>query len=166
VEERKVIVRHKIPDIMDENSIDVKLRIVTQDEVNGNLGVGITHQICQPFVDGSKQSLVNSSEFSQEDVVGVGDIARETGEVVSCAIAEKATVASMAIDVAPIYVQDGAGVIGVIPLDSTNGPVSSSPEVEARDNRFGSALDVDVQAKRRPCFIINAHHIPVSPNPP
>jgi hypothetical protein len=46
---------------------------------------------------------------------------------VSCAIAEKATIASMAIDVAPIYVQDGAGVIGVIPLDSTNGPVVVTP---------------------------------------
>jgi hypothetical protein len=42
VEERKSIVCHKVLDILDENSIDVELGIVLQDEVNGNLGVGIT----------------------------------------------------------------------------------------------------------------------------
>jgi hypothetical protein len=108
---------------LDENSINVELRIVSQDEVNGNLGVGIAHQICQAFVDGSMQSLVNSSEFSQKDVVSVGDIAKETGEVVSRTIAEKATIASTTIDIAPIDVQDGAGVIVTVPLDSTNDPV-------------------------------------------
>jgi hypothetical protein len=119
---------------LDENSINVELRVVSQDEVNGNLGVGIAHQICQTFVDGSMQSLVNSSEFSQKDVVSVGDLARETGEVVSRTIAEKATIASTTIDIAPIDVQDGAGVIVTVPLDSTNNLVSSNAEVEARDN--------------------------------
>jgi hypothetical protein len=116
---------------LDENNINVELRIVSQDEVNGNLGVGIAHQICQTFVDGSMQSSVNSSEFIQKDVVSVGDVARETREVVSCAIAEKATIASTAINIAPIDVQDGACVIVTVPLDSTKDPVSSNAEVEA-----------------------------------
>jgi hypothetical protein len=50
VEERKIMVCQKVLDILDKNSINVELRVDSQDEVNGNLGVGIAHQICQTFV--------------------------------------------------------------------------------------------------------------------
>jgi hypothetical protein len=43
VERRKNMVCHKVLDILDKNSINVELRIVSQDEVNGNLGVGKNH---------------------------------------------------------------------------------------------------------------------------
>jgi hypothetical protein len=78
----------------------VELRSVSQDEINRGLGVGVTHQICQAFVNGSLQPVMNSSELGQKGVVSVGNITRETEEVITCIVSKKATKTGTTIDVA------------------------------------------------------------------